>query len=109
MSEPQTLPPCPVDDFILDQIDHALGGAIGFDDDGARQLVGADFSLSQLLDFLSGVDDTKAVLVEAAHPDPLIANSIEGAAIYESPGRRYSEHDLIAALVTEIRRLRALR
>jgi hypothetical protein len=53
------LPSFPVDDVTLAAIEHALGGALEMRDD-LPVLVGADFSLDTLLDFLSGYDPAKS-------------------------------------------------
>lgn len=100
----KTLPEFPVDDFTLDQLEHALNTRVDgpavmpFEDSGnePRKLVGGEFTLPQFLDFMSGHDPTRATLVGHADDVP----------IYESWDQRYSEHDVIRALVAEIRRLR---
>ena len=101
----ETLPSFPVDDVTLDLVEHALAGTLTFDGcdpgDGPR-LVGAEFSLSKLLDFLSGYDKTLNV--------PLTDE--DG---YEIPdwveytgGPIYHPTDIIRALIAEVRRLRTL-
>lgn len=86
-------PPFPVDDFTLDQIEHALGGAYSVTEDGTHTLVGADFSLTQLLDFLSGFDPAR--LEPTDDPDTFVYD-----------GAVYHEDDVIRALIAEVRRLR---
>lgn len=93
VSDAVTLPPFPVDDFTLDQVEHALGGAFTVDDDGTHRLGGADFSLSRLLDFLSGYD-----------PNRLEATDDPDVFVYE--GAVYHPNDVIQALIAEVRRLR---
>ena len=84
-----TLPSFPVDDFTLDQVQHALDAAY----DEEHRLTGADFTLTQLLDFLGGYDPASAQ--PTADPD---------VTVYDAP--TYHEHDVIRALITEVRRLR---
>lgn len=93
----------PVDDVTLDLIEHALGASLCFDS-GDPEVVGADMTLSDLLRFLSGYDPSKARLV--AEGDPGIPG-IGGAEVWEYPDPVYSEHDVIQALLDEVRRLRA--
>lgn len=87
------LPSFPVDDVTLDCLEHALNGAWHVDADGNHRLVGADYSFTQLLDFLSGYDP--AWLIET---EPGIVE-YRGGALYHS-------HDVIRALIAEVRRLR---
>jgi hypothetical protein len=100
--ETPILPPLSLDDTMLDQIEHALGTC--YKEFGSPELVGGDFTLSQLLDFYSGYDDSKSVLI--GHGDP-VGLGIGDAPIYEYPDACYSQTDLIAALVAEVRKLRA--
>jgi hypothetical protein len=89
----ETLPDFPVDDVMLDLLEHALGGLYEVDDDFGTRLVGADYSLPQLLDFLSGYDPEQVV--------PL------GGGIEEYVGGPlYTRDDIIRALIAEVRRLR---
>lgn len=91
-----TLPPFPVDDFTLDQLEHAMGGSFTIDEAGEHQLVGADFSMSALLDFLSGYDPSQEKLLEDG-PIP----------VYEyTGGPLYTRDCVIQALIDEVRRLR---
>jgi hypothetical protein len=92
-----TSPDFPLDDFTLDQIEHALGASYRVDEDGTHHVVGADFTLPRLLEFLSGFDPERSVRVGYVGDVPL----------YEHPDPVYSERDLLAALVAEVRRLRA--
>ena len=96
----KTLPPFPVDDVMLDAVEHALGGALTVDEAGTQRLVGADYSLPQLLNFLSGYDPEQVV--------PLVDE--DG---YEVPGWTeyvggvmYTRDCIIRALIAEVRRLR---
>lgn len=90
----------PIDDVTLDAIEHALGGAYTVDEDGEPVLHGADMSLPQLLDFLSGYDPAKLqpVLNEYDTPMPDVS-------LYPEP--LFSRDDVIRALIAEVRRLRA--
>lgn len=89
----------PVDDFTLDQIEHALDGAYTVDPDGTQTLVGADFSLSQLLDFLSGYDPSRLAQAVNDYDTPI-------PDVFEYPDAVYHPNDVIRALITEVRRLR---
>ncbi len=96
-----SLPPFPVDDLTLAALEHAMGGALtfeGVDEDGPR-LVGADFSMSKLMEFLSGYDETKCVPVLNQYDQPI-------PDWVEYPGPLYHHNDVIAALIAEVRRLR---
>lgn len=101
---PPQLPDFPVDDFTLDQLEHALNTCIDgpmsipFTDEpeAPRKLVGGEFTLSQFLDFMSGHDPKRATLV----------GEVDGIPIYESWDRHYSESNVMRALIAEIRRLR---
>ncbi|HZQ33706.1 MAG TPA: hypothetical protein VFB19_18490 [Mycobacterium sp.] len=100
MDDLATLPPFPVDDFTLDQIEHALGGSLGFaDGDPEPHLVGADFSLSALLDFLSGYDESRLVQAVNEYDTPIPDT-------FEYPDPIYHVNDVLRALIAEVRRLR---
>ncbi|UAW08301.1 hypothetical protein SEA_WHITNEY_54 [Gordonia phage Whitney] len=105
-AEGRTLGPFPVDDVTLDALEHALGTSVegmtfpDFDNptvETERHLVGGDYTLNDLLDFLSGHDPERSTLVGYAGDVP----------IFEGWDQRYSEHDVIHALIAEVRRLRA--
>jgi len=110
-----TLPPFPVDESTLNLIEHAMKGALTYErpdhirydsgDDGPW-LVGAEFSLSQLLDFLGGTvgRDPNEEVIRPADPD---RPGIEGAEITYDTRIHYTEHSVIKALIAEVRRLRA--
>lgn len=99
------LPDFPVDQFTLDQLEHALNTCVDgpavlpFSDEepSPRKLVGGEFTLSQFLDFMSGYDPERSTLVGDA----------DGVPIYECWDQHYSEHDVIRALIAEIRRQRS--
>lgn len=111
------LPSFPVDDATLSAVEHALGGSLTFDrpadadpDDDGPWRIGADYSLSQLLDFLAGIShhpDAEAIHMRLVDPGDSTRPGWEGAPVYVDDRVHYSEHDLIRALVGEIRRLRA--
>lgn len=96
----EILPPFPVDDIMLNAVEHALGGALESDSDGNLQLVGSDYSLSTLLDFLSGYNPEQVIPYEDEdlHTWDDVVEYIGGAL--------YHEHDIIQALIDEVRRLR---
>jgi hypothetical protein len=100
----RTLPPFPVDDFTLDQLEHALNTCVEVLDDGSRKPVGGEFTLSTFLDFMSGYDKERSTFVGYAG-DPVGFG--EQVPIYESWDQHYSHETVIQALVAEIRRLRA--
>ncbi|WP_353107817.1 hypothetical protein [Gordonia sp. (in: high G+C Gram-positive bacteria)] len=84
------LPPFPVDDITLDLLDHACRGALN--DEGG--VAGADMTVTQLLDFLSGPSETEAVgSIDVTVP------------IYVRDEPAYSETDVIQALIAKIRTL----
>lgn len=95
MTDP-ALPPFPVTDDVLDQVEHALQAAYEVDDEGTHTVVGAEFTLSKLMDFYSGVDEADGEVIGDVHGIPIIE--------YSKP--RYTEHDVIASLINEVRRLR---
>lgn len=89
-----------MDDATLLAVEHALGGSLVLNEDDEHVLVGADYSLSQLLDFMAGTtgdDPNEEVLDEGLYGGPRI---VVDSRIH------YHEHDIIRALVTEVRRLR---
>ena len=96
------LPPFPVDDLTLTSIEHALGASLTFDDDDVLmerpRVIGADFTLGTLLDFLAGVRDDPDGVAELVREDP---------EVWYDPRPHYSLHDVIRALIDEIRLLRA--
>lgn len=94
-----TLPVFPVDDVMLDQLEHALGGSYTVDGNAVR-LVGAEYSLSQLLDFVSGYDPA---MVEPCRD----SDGREIPDVFEYVGGSvYHPDDIIRALIAEVRRLR---
>jgi hypothetical protein len=97
-----SLPSFPVDDTTLASIEHALGASLTFDDDDVLldhpRVVGADYTLTELLDFLAGVGDDPAGVLELVQESP---------EIWLDPRPHYSFHDVIRALIDEIHRLRA--
>lgn len=104
----RTLPPFPVDDFTLTQLEHALNTSIEITDDGERRCVGGEFTMSRLLEFLSGSDDTRATLI--GYTDTIPGTDIphdHAIPIYESWDQHYHEHDVIRALIARIRELEA--
>ena len=100
----ETLPPFPLDDDVLDRLLEALGTCYGpMREDGTHELVGGEFTLSQLLDFYSGYDRSKEVDLGVG-PDPLgFGQDVQWT---EYPDPVYSERDVMGALIHEVRRLR---
>lgn len=78
----------PLDDASLTLLLEALDASLG--DDGS--VVGADFTLSRLLEFWSGYDESKLVQISDD--------------VYEHPEAVLHPNDVIRALIHEIRRLR---
>ncbi|SLH06734.1 hypothetical protein [Mycobacteroides abscessus] len=95
----RTLPPFPINDATLAQLQHALRTSVAVDDEGNRSCVGGDFTLPQLLDFYSGADESRSTLVGYAGDTP----------IYECWDQRYSEHDVMLALIQRVRELESAR
>lgn len=90
MSEPaEVVPDFPVNDQTLTLVEMALDATTT-----------GQTSLGNLLDLLSGFDASKLrpVMDGAGRPVPDVE---------EYPDPLYSEHDLIRALIAEVRRLRA--
>lgn len=84
----------PVDDVTLAAVEHALNASLVDGDDGPV-VVGAEFGLSRLLEFLSGYDADATVPTETPAVDEYTGGII------------WHEHDIIRAYAAEIRRLRA--
>jgi hypothetical protein len=99
------IPSFPVDDATLLALEHALGGAYTVDPDGTHHLVGADYSMTELLDFLAGCTgrDPNEELIREGRED---SNDWRDAPIYYDTRIHYSEHCVIRALIAEVRRLR---
>jgi hypothetical protein len=99
------LPAFPVDDVTLAAVEHALGGALSDADDEGPWLVGADYSLDRLLDFMAGATgrDPDEELIWEGDPD---RPGWEGAQIVYDTRPHYHQHDIIRALIAEVRRLR---
>lgn len=109
---PASLPEFPVDDVTLLAVEHALGGALTYDrpddadpDDEGPWLVGAEYSLSTLLDMLAGCWDPPGTDSET-NPALVREGDVGGIPLYYDVRVHYSEHDLIRALIREVRRLR---
>lgn len=94
-------PVIPVDDEALNAIEHTFGGAlVGELDD--IELVGADYSLPQLLDFWAGYEESQEPPIGWATWQ---GRDVEVYDETNSPPT-FRRDDLIQALITEIRRLR---
>lgn len=97
----QTLPPFPVDDETLNVIRDSLDRTVtGWDDDGNPICTGSPFGLGAVLDLLSGYDPTLTVQMVNEYDQP-IPDWYE----YTGPGI-YHAHDVIRALIDEVRYLR---
>ena len=120
MNAERNLPPCPVDDVTLTAVEHALGASLSYDQADATTdgegpwVVGADYTLPTLLDFLAGCSgrDPNEELIQAGRDESDLPEWERGriwssAEIVHDTRPHYSERDLIAALVAEVRRLRA--
>jgi hypothetical protein len=94
------LPPFPVDDDMLDRLEHALNTTVDpqhLDERGRWLRVGGEYTLSELLDFYSGYDKSKLIPVGPA----------DLTDTFEYPDPIYHPSDVIRALVAEVRKLRA--
>lgn len=94
-----SLPDFPIDESALSNIEHALGGAYEVDEEGNHTLVGADFTLHQLLDFYSGYDERLEEPVDEWQ-------EYREVPIMTYPEPVYHVNDVVRALIKEIRRLR---
>lgn len=94
------LPPFPVDDVTLLALEHALDACHTFNEEGEPVNIGSDYSLDQLLDLLSGYDPSKVVPV-MDDDGYEIPDTVEYVG-----GPLYHPHDVIRALIAEVRRLR---
>ena len=98
-----TLPPVPVDEIALSQLEHAMGAMLTFHaEDGTPledpRVVGAEYTLNTLLEFWSGT---------RGDPDGVIRQVGEyHSPVYYDPRPQYSPPDVIRALIAEVRRLR---
>lgn len=111
----------PVDDATLAAVEHALGGSLTYDrpddaspDDRGPWLIGADYSLHTLLDFLAGCTgrDPNEELIQPGRDESDLPEWERGrdwsaAEIVYDTRPHYTERDVIAALIAEVRRLRA--
>lgn len=82
----------PIDEQSLRLLKEALDASYEVNETGEHVLVGAEFSLHQLLEFWSGYDKSKLVLVKGD--------------VYEYPEPMIHTNDVVRALVSEIERLR---
>lgn len=94
-----TLPEFPVDDYILDIILDSFKSGWICDEEGNHTLPEGEFSFYQVLNLLSGYDESLSVQYEDedfhTHDD-----------IMDYPGEIYGANDVIIALINEIKRLR---
>lgn len=105
---PRELPPFPVDDFTLDQLQYAMNTCIEVTEEGEWRPVrspcadgeGGEFTLSKFLDFMSGHDPDRATFTGYAD------FGFGELPVYEAWDPKYTEESVIRALVAEVRRLR---
>lgn len=96
------MPDFPVDESTLNNVKHALGARLDDNGDGNPIVVGADFTLSRLLEFYSGYDpSTNVPLGEMDTP----MGRMEAE---EVQGEMYTVNDVLEALIAEIERLRSI-
>jgi hypothetical protein len=99
------LPPFPIDDLTLVLILDALDTCLTYDGPDGERLdephrINGAFGLHELMDFYSGYDETKLV--------PEDDNDIRSIPMFTYPDELYTEHDIIRALIAEVRRCRML-
>lgn len=92
----------PVDESTLNNIKHALGARLDDIGDGNPVVVGADFTLSRLLEFYSGYDPATNV------PLGMVDTPMGYMEAEEVQGEMYTVNDVISALISEIERLRSI-
>lgn len=115
----EELPDFPLDDATLLAVEHAIGGVLSAEPEHGGSLdepvrIGAEYGLAELLDFLAGVtepdpercyridgDGERMTPEQAARDDAL---GLDQVWLDERP--HYCEHDVIRALIAEVRRLR---
>lgn len=93
------LDPFPTDDVTLSLLEHALDASYAVDEDGQHVRVGADMTVNELLDFLSGYDPTLLEQAVNEYDQPI-------PDWFDYPNPVYSIHDVLRALIAEVRRLR---
>lgn len=105
---PDVLPPFPVDDFTLDLVEEAMNTCYGDRDPetGVHERVGGDFTLSDLLLFLSGYDESRVEVIDPGREDDEILGIRGSVAMTEYHGQLYTDRSVIESLITEVRRLR---
>ena len=109
------LPEFPVDDVTLLAVEHAMQGALTFDrpddadpDDAGPWRVGADYGLPDLLDMLAGTRDPADLPAEENPALVREGETPDGTPVYYDVRQHYGEHDVIRALIAEVRRLREM-
>lgn len=110
----------PVDEATFLAIEHAMGGALTYDRpadadlaDAGPWLVGADYSMSDLLDFIGGTlgrDPDEEVLAPGRDETDLPAweRGIHNAEVVYDTRSHFTRDCVIRALIAEVRRLRTL-
>lgn len=108
MNEHDTLGPFPVDDLTLSMVEASLDYCLTFEGENGEVLdeprgIGAEVSLSDLLDFLSGTTTDPLGVVEHLGE---VETFFGPAEMTVDPRPHYTPHDVIRALIGEVRRLR---
>lgn len=103
------LTPFPVDEMTLGMVEHALDYTLTFDGEDGEVLdeprgIGAEFSLSQLCDFMSGTTTDPLGVVEH---HGTVETFFGPAEMTVDPRPHYTSADIIRALIAEVRRLRS--
>lgn len=105
-SHPGHLPVFPTDDLTLDMVEASLAYVLAVDNE-TSEIVPVDPDVTPmhaLLDFLSGTTNDPLGLVEH---HGMVETFFGSAEMTVDPRPTYSERDVIAALIHEVRRLRA--
>jgi hypothetical protein len=113
------IPSFPVDDATLAAVEHALDACLSMDEEhggspGNPVIIGADYSLDTLLDFLSGTtddDDPRVYRIDGdgERMDPVDAARDDALGVgqwWVDERPHYTDRDVIRALIHEVRRLR---
>ena len=112
----ETLPPFPVDDLTLAGLEHALDYRLVRDPESDGEFPykgeGADYSIHEFLDFVSGTTGSEGVYRVGHDGEPIDADEaarddalgLDQVWVDERP--HYTLNDVVRALIAEVRRLR---